>query len=39
MDLPNDFVGYKKINKKKIYFQIAYVGTLYDGQDIQFYHV
>ena len=34
---PNDFVGYKKINKKENYFQIAYVGTLYDGQDISIF--
>ncbi len=31
---PDDFLKYNNINKHKDHFQIAYIGTLYNGQDI-----
>ena len=34
---PNEFAEFKNIKKQKNYFQIAYIGTLYDGQDISIF--
>ena len=34
---PSDFQDYKSIQKNKNFFQIAYIGTLYAGQDISIF--
>ena len=34
---PSDFHDYEKIEKNKSYFQVAYIGTLYSGQDISIF--
>jgi glycosyltransferase involved in cell wall biosynthesis len=34
---PSDFQGYEHIEKNKKFFQVAYIGTLYSGQDISIF--
>lgn len=34
---PEEFLKYKDIKKHEDHFQIAYIGTLYDGQDISIF--
>ena len=34
---PSDFHNYKHIEKNKNFFQVAYIGTLYAGQDISIF--
>ena len=34
---PSDFKDYASIEKNKDFFQVAYIGTLYSGQDISIF--